>query len=116
MWEPLPGFNHYYWPVLSRVIKLSLKEKREMQKNQNRSRHMGMPTYTQTDRHTHTHTHTSLYSVERKKHQRSSFFQYRGQIVFIYFRNKLAVWQKAFALIRISCCPKCICVVGVKGN
>ena len=114
MWEPLPGFNQYCWPVLSRVIKLSLKEKREMQKNQNRSRHMGMPTYTQTD--THTHTHASLYSMQRKKHQHSSFFQYRGQIVFIYFRNKLAVWQKAFALIRISCCPKCICVVGVKGN
>lgn len=63
----------------------------------------------------YTDTHT-LYLMERKKQQCSSFFWYRGQIVFIYFRNKLAVWQKAFALIRISCCPKCICVVGVKGN
>jgi len=64
VWEPLPGFNQYCWPVLSRVIKLSLKEKREMQKNQNRSRHMGMPTYTQTD--THTHTRITLLNAKKK--------------------------------------------------
>ena len=86
MWEPLPGFNHYYWPVLSRVIKLSLKEKREMQKNQNRSRHMGMPTYTQTDRHTHTHTHTRITVLSGKKKAPAQFiFPVQGPDCFYLF-------------------------------
>lgn len=65
---------------------------------------------------TQSHTCTTLLHGKKQEPVTAPFSRVDARVFLIYLQHKLTVWQEAFAFIRISCCPKCICVVGVKGN